>query len=51
MESEGGRQWFRLWLGRSVVADRLWTQDELVRELGRYGLSLADFEDEADEAL
>ncbi len=48
VESDGSRQWFRLRLGRSVVADRLWSEADLVRELARYGLSLDQFEDEPD---
>lgn len=43
-EQDGGRRWFRLWLGRSLVADLLWTQEDLERELARWGLTLADFE-------
>ncbi len=46
VESDGSRRWFRLWLGRSVVADRLWTLADLARALEPYGLTLADFEDE-----
>jgi hypothetical protein len=47
VERDGARRWFRLRLGRSVVADWLWSEADLVRELARYGLTLADFEDDA----
>ena len=46
VESQGGRQWFRLYLGRSVVADRLWTPEDLERALEPYGLTVDQFEDE-----
>ncbi len=45
VEGDGPRQWFRLWLGRSLVADLLWSEADLVRELARYGLTLDQFED------
>ncbi len=51
MERDGGREWFRLHLGRSVVADRLWTLSDLERALEPYGLTLDQFEDESDEVL
>lgn len=47
VEREGARSWFRLRLGSSVVADRVWSEAELVRELARYGLTLADFADDS----
>jgi hypothetical protein len=40
---QGARQWFRLRLGSSVLADDVATVAELERELARYGLTLADF--------
>ncbi len=49
MESDGGREWFRLYLGRSVVADRLWTLADLERALEPYGLALEQFEPDNDK--
>ncbi len=43
METSDGRQWFRLYRGAALLADNLRTQQELERELERYGLALADF--------
>lgn len=48
VEREGRRQWFRLWLGGSVLADEVATVAELERELARYGLRLDQFKPEAD---
>jgi hypothetical protein len=45
VERQGAREWFRLRLGTSVLADRVWTVADLERELARYGLTLADFGD------
>ncbi len=49
MESDGDRQWYRLWQGRALVADHLWTPADVERELAPYGLTLADFEDDDGE--
>ncbi len=49
MESQGGRRWFRLYLGRSVVADHLWTPEDLERALEPYGLTLDRFGPDNDE--
>ncbi len=49
VERDGGREWFRLYLGRSLVADRLWSVAELERALEPYGLTLDQFEDDNDE--
>jgi len=43
VESQGGRQWFRLRLGRSVLADHVASMAELERELARHGLTLGQF--------
>ncbi len=48
VEREGSRLWYRLHLGRSVVADRLWTLAELERALAAYGLTVDQFEDGPD---
>lgn len=49
MESDGGRQWFRLYLGRSLVADKIWSEADLERELARYGLTLDQFQPDNDK--
>lgn len=48
MESDGRRTWFRLWLGRSLLADDLGSPVEVEAELARHGLTLDQFEDEPD---
>lgn len=45
VESDRGRQWFRLWLGESLLADNLGSVAELERKLARYGLTLDQFEE------
>lgn len=47
--SEAGRQWFRLYLGRTLMADNLWSEADLLRELERHGLTVADFQPDADD--